>query len=174
MITKKDRITTGCVDYFPNALAAIGRWSAYNNAKYPPDPPSADGSPRWSFDVSTDHADAIGSHLAQRGTVDEETGFSHSVPLAWRSLALLESELVAAGAPPGKAVLRGVPKVAGLQARVDELRHPAEKLAIEAFRTEAHARIQRVADYEPEPAPLHVGQDNDRFAALRSPDLGDE
>ncbi len=105
-ITKKDRITTGAVDYFPNALAAIGRWSTYNNTKYPPAVPSKDGSPRWSFDVSTDHADAIGSHLAQRGTTDEETGFSHSVPLAWRALALLESELVAAGAKPGKAVIR--------------------------------------------------------------------
>ena len=105
-ITKKDRITTGAVDYFPNALAAIGRWSEYNNQKYPPATPSADGSPRWSFDVSTDHADAIGSHLAQRGTPDEESGFSHSVPLAWRALALLESELVAAGAKPGLAVIR--------------------------------------------------------------------
>lgn len=105
-ITKKDRITTGVVDYFPNALAAIGRWSAYNNTKYPPAVPSRDGSPRWSFDVSTDHADAISSHLAQRGTADEETGFSHSVPLAWRALALLESELVNAGAKPGLAVVR--------------------------------------------------------------------
>ena len=105
MITKKDHITRGVVDYFPNALAAIGRWSVRNNEKYPP----ADGStyPRWSFDVSTEHADAIGSHLAQRGTPDEESGVSHSVPLAWRALALLETELVEAGAPPGRAVLRG-------------------------------------------------------------------
>jgi hypothetical protein len=105
MITKKDRIATGALDYFPNALAAIGRWSAYNNAKYPPAEPPPDGSPRWSFDVSTEHADAIASHLAQRGVVDE-AGFSHSVPLAWRALALLETELVNAGAKPGGAVVR--------------------------------------------------------------------
>lgn len=107
-ITKADRLTTGVVDYFPNALAAIGRWSTFNNAKYPPAVPSADGSPRWSFDVSTQHADAIASHLAQRGTVDAESGFSHSVALAWRALALLESELIAAGAKPGLGVLRAV------------------------------------------------------------------
>lgn len=107
-ITKKDRITTGAVDYFPNALAAVGRWSMYNNTKYPPAKPSDDGSPRWSFDVSTEHADAISSHLAQRGTLDEETGFSHSVPLVWRALALLETELVRQGAKPGLAVLRHV------------------------------------------------------------------
>lgn len=112
MITKKDRLATGCVDYFRNALAAIGRWSAFNNAKYPPSDPPADGSPRWSFDVSTEHADAIMSHLSQRGTIDPETGFSHTVALAWRSLALLESELVAGGAEPGLAVVRGVPDAA--------------------------------------------------------------
>ena len=108
-ITKEDRITSGVLDYFPNALAAIGRWSTYNNTKYPPAVPSPDGSPRWSFNVSTNHADAIASHLAQRGTVDTETGFSHSVPLAWRALALLESELIAAGAKPGLGVLMDEP-----------------------------------------------------------------
>lgn len=108
MITKKDNLASGVVDYFRNALAAVGRWSKYNNTKYPP----VDGSKelRWSFDVSTEHADAIMSHLSQRGTVDPETGFSHTVALAWRALALLESELVAAGAEPGLAVVRGVPQ----------------------------------------------------------------
>jgi hypothetical protein len=103
VISKKDGITTCALDYFPNALAAIARWSRYNNQKYPP----VDGSKevRWSFDVSTDHADAIASHLIQRGTEDE-AGFSHSVPLAWRALALLETELVAAGAPLGRAAVR--------------------------------------------------------------------
>lgn len=105
MLSKKDRITTGCLDYFPNALAAIGRWSAYCNTKYVPAVPSTDGSPRWSFDVSTDHADAIASHLAQRGEPGDG-GFSHSVALAWRALALLETELVNAGAKPGRAVVR--------------------------------------------------------------------
>lgn len=107
MITKADHITTGVIDYFRNALAAVGRHSAMGNEKYKP----ADGTKelRWSFDVSTNHADAIASHLSQRGQIDPETGVSHTVALAWRALALLETELVAAGAEPGRAVVRNVP-----------------------------------------------------------------
>jgi hypothetical protein len=117
MITKEDHIATGVIDYFRNALAAVGRWSKYNNVKYPP----VDGAKelRWSFDISTNHADAIASHLSQRGTIDPETGFSHSVALAWRSLALLESELVSAGAAPGLAVVRS-------EARADTIPAPAD------------------------------------------------
>lgn len=106
MITKKDRLATGVVDYFRNALAAIGRLSTFSNTKYPPAEPTKDGSPRWNFDVSTEHADAILSHLSQRGEIDPETGASHTVALAWRALALLETELVAGGAAPGLAVVR--------------------------------------------------------------------
>jgi len=104
MITKKDSLATGVLDCFPNALAAIGRHSRFGNEKYPP----VDGSSdlRWSFDVSTEHADAVVSHLVQRGQTDPETGYSHSVAMAWRALALLETELVGQGATPGRAVVR--------------------------------------------------------------------
>jgi len=104
MITKKDCLAQGVLDYFPNALAAVGRHSRRGNEKYPP----VDGSTelRWSFDVSTEHADAILSHLTQRGELDEEFQDSHTVGVAWRALALLETELVNAGAKPGRAVVR--------------------------------------------------------------------
>lgn len=107
MITKKDSLASGVLDYFPNALAAIGRHSRRGNEKYPP----VDGSTdlKWSFDVSTQHADAIMSHLSQRGELDEEFQDSHTVGVAWRALALLETELVNAGAKPGKAVVRTMP-----------------------------------------------------------------
>jgi hypothetical protein len=107
MRTKKDMLASGVLDYFPNALAAIGRHSRRGNEKYPP----ADGSTdlRWSFDVSTEHADAILSHLSHRGTIDEEFQDSHTVGAAWRALALLETELIAQGAPPGRAVVRTMP-----------------------------------------------------------------
>lgn len=158
MITKKDSIASGVVDYFRNALAAIGRHSRLGNEKYPPAGGCKDL--RWSFDVSTEHADAIMSHLAQRGEIDPETGYSHTVALAWRSLALLESELVAAGAKPGRAVARAEP----VQSKVEALRHPAEKLAIEAFKAEQCPCGDIECPYEPFP---------DRFDALKGgPDAG--
>lgn len=131
MLTKEDRMATGAVDYFPNALAAVGRHSRLGNEKYPP----ADGCKelRWSFDVSTNHADAIMSHLAQRGTIDPETGHSHTVALAWRALALLETELVDAGAKPGRAVVRA------LKERLSTLIHPAQQLVLDAKAREAAA-----------------------------------
>lgn len=156
-ITKEDRITSGVVDYFPNALAAIGRWSTYNNTKYPPAVPSPDGSPRWSFNVSTNHADAIASHLAQRGTVDTETGLSHSVPLAWRALALLESELIAAGAKPGLGVLMDVPApreprygafYAGSRSSLVPGDYPSRKAAVQAIEDHPVASTLGVAAYE--------------------------
>lgn len=146
MITKEDRMTTGVVDYFRNALAAVGRWSRFNNeAKYPP----VDGTRselKWSFDVSTNHADAILSHLSQRGEIDPETGFSHTVALAWRALALLETELIGAGATPGKAVLR------------------SQKLAVAAFSVEELERVWAGVPPTP-PAPMQPPP-RDPFAGL--------
>jgi hypothetical protein len=107
-ITKKDALASGVLDIFTNALAAIGRHTKFGNAKYPP----VDGSKdlRWSFDVSTEHADAVLSHLAQRGKIDPETGYSHTVSLAWRAIALLETELIEQGAEPGRGVVRSAPE----------------------------------------------------------------
>ncbi len=107
MRTKKDMLAQGVLDYFPNALAAVGRWSRRGNEKYPP----VNGSKelRWSFDVSTEHADAVLSHLSNRGELDEEFQQSHTVGVAWRALALLETELIAQGATPGRAVVRTMP-----------------------------------------------------------------
>lgn len=130
MITKTDSLVSGCLDYFRNALAAVGRHSRFGNDKYNPGQPM-----HWAYNKSTEHADAIASHLAQRGEIDPETGYSHTVALAWRALALLETELVEAGAKPGKAV-RGAPLYHRLADLVQELRHPAEVLAIEAFKSE--------------------------------------
>lgn len=98
-ITKADCLSSGVLDYFRNALAAVGRHSKFGNDKYNPGKPL-----HWSFNQSTAHADAIASHLAQHGEIDPETGYSHTVALAWRALALLETELLAQGAKKGRAV----------------------------------------------------------------------
>ena len=101
-IGKDCPIISGCGDYFPNALAAIAAHSKYGNDKHNPGEPL-----HWAFDKSTQHADSAGRHLVKRGTIDPETGKSHTIGFAWRALACLETELVNAGAPPGRAVRRG-------------------------------------------------------------------
>jgi hypothetical protein len=136
MITKADNLVTGCIDYFRNALAAVGRHSRFGNDKYNPGQPT-----HWSFDVSTAHADAIASHLAQRGEIDPETGVSHTVALAWRALALLETELIEAGAKPGRGVKRSaLATLKGMAGeRYGKLMHPAQEMAIDAFKSELGA-----------------------------------
>lgn len=87
-------IATGCLDYFPAALAMVARVSKAGNDKHNPgqDMHHARGK-------SMDHADCIMRHLSERGTIDPEDGLPHSGKIAWRALALLQEELEAAGAP---------------------------------------------------------------------------
>jgi len=84
-------VITGCFDYFPDALAAVARLSKKANEKHNPGEPL-----HWSKGKSNDHADCLGRHLAERGTVDEEMQESHTVHVAWRGLALLQTEIDAA------------------------------------------------------------------------------
>jgi hypothetical protein len=97
---KTHPIVTGLLDYAPNAIAAIAAHSKYGNDKH-----NGPGTPlRWSFHRSTHHADAVLTHLLQRGTIDPETGKTHTIAFAWRAIMLLETELLAGGATPGRAV----------------------------------------------------------------------
>jgi hypothetical protein len=81
-------IITGCFDYFPDALAAVARLSKKANEKHNPGEPL-----HWSKNKSNDHADCLGRHLADRGTFDEDMQESHTVHVAWRALALLQTEI---------------------------------------------------------------------------------
>lgn len=81
-------ITTGVLDYFPDALAAVAEVSRVGNDKHNPGEPL-----HWSRDKSSDHADCIARHLFERGTLDGEDGLRHSAKLAWRALALLQVEI---------------------------------------------------------------------------------
>ncbi len=89
-------IATGCLDYFPNALAEVAKISKAGNDQHNPGEPL-----HWARGKSTDHADTIVRHLMERGTVDTD-GTRHSAKLAWRALALLQEELEAAGAPKAR------------------------------------------------------------------------
>lgn len=85
---KATPMCTGVLDYFPLALAEVARVSKAGNDKHNPGQPL-----HWSKHKSTDHADCIVRHLAERGAVDPEDGQLHSAKVAWRALALLQMEL---------------------------------------------------------------------------------
>lgn len=89
-------ITTGVLDYFPDAIAAVAACSKAGNDQHNPGQPL-----HWSREKSADHADCIARHLIERGTVDTD-GVRHSAKMAWRALALLQLELEAAGRIPGE------------------------------------------------------------------------
>lgn len=83
-------IATGCLDYFPLALAAVAELSRVGNEQHNPGKPL-----HWDRSKSTDEADALARHFLQRGTVDTDK-VRHSTKVAWRALALLQKELEAA------------------------------------------------------------------------------
>lgn len=87
----KDRkeypIATGVLDYFPDALAVIAHVSYVGNQQHNPGQPL-----HWSKEKSNDHADTMQRHYLQHGTLDED-GQRHSAKMAWRALALLQTEI---------------------------------------------------------------------------------
>ncbi len=81
-------LARGCLDYFPDALAAVAELSRKGNDKHNPGQPL-----HWSREKSSDHADCIARHLLDRGTVDPEDGILHDVKVAWRALAMAQLAL---------------------------------------------------------------------------------
>jgi hypothetical protein len=94
---KRAPMVAGLLDYFPAALFSVAEHSHASNEKHNPGEPL-----HWSRGKSSDHADCIARHLVERGGFDNE-GRRHSAALAWRALALLQEELEAEGAAPGRA-----------------------------------------------------------------------
>jgi hypothetical protein len=86
---KQYPITSGLLDYFPDACAVVANISFKGSQKHNPGQPM-----HHNRKLSMDHADCIARHLEERGTLDPE-GNLHSAQLAWRSMALLQEELEA-------------------------------------------------------------------------------
>lgn len=90
-------MTSGLLDYFPDALACVSQVSWVGNMKHNPGEPM-----HHARGKSMDHADCILRHLVERGGHDvvvvagQEHKIRHSAALAWRALALLQEELEAA------------------------------------------------------------------------------
>lgn len=98
---KEIPLARGLLDYFTAALAEVAHVSKVGNDKHNPGQPM-----HHARGKSSDHADCIMRHLAERGTVDLDDGCLHSAKVAWRALALLQEELEAAGAPLARGARR--------------------------------------------------------------------
>jgi hypothetical protein len=86
---KKFPVTSGVLDYFPDALAVIANVSYRGNEQH-----NAGKPLHWDRSKSGDEADTMIRHFLQRGTLDTD-GIRHSAKMAWRALALLQKELEA-------------------------------------------------------------------------------
>ena len=80
-------VCTGCLDYFPHALAAVSHQSYLGNQQHHPDKPL-----HWDKTKSTDHLDALTRHLLDADKKDDD-GMLHLAKVAWRALAALQDRL---------------------------------------------------------------------------------
>ena len=78
---------SGCIQYFPDALAAVAELSRVGNEQHNPGKPL-----HWDRSKSGDELDALTRHLVQAGTIDTD-GVRHSTKVAWRALANLQKEI---------------------------------------------------------------------------------
>jgi len=91
---KKFPLTSGCLDYFPDALAAVSHISWVGNEKHNSGEPM-----HHARGKSMDHADCIVRHLSCRDRKDpayqndEVAEVFHLAEVAWRSLALLQERM---------------------------------------------------------------------------------
>jgi hypothetical protein len=98
VVRKRYPLTTGFLDYFPDACLAAAEVSFIGNEKHNKGEPM-----HHSRGKSNDHADCIGRHLVERGGFDYvvidgvEYRIRHSAALFWRAGALLQEELEAEG-----------------------------------------------------------------------------
>ena len=91
---KEHPVTSGVLDYFPDAIVEIAHVSYLGNEQHNPGQPL-----HWSREKSGDHADCVARHLLDRGKRDSD-GCRHTAKMAWRALALLQLEIEAEQAAP--------------------------------------------------------------------------
>ena len=99
-------IYSGCIKYFPDALAAVAELSRIGNDQHNPGKPL-----HWDRSKSGDELDAMLRHAVEAGTFDVD-GVRHSTKVAWRALANLQKELEAhakglTGPIPGNVTFAG-------------------------------------------------------------------
>lgn len=158
---KRVPLVSGCLDYFPAALAGVARISYAGNQKHNPGQPL-----HHARGKSTDHADCVLRHLvdlqgllAQRApcglaTFNVADVLAEASALAWRALALSQELHERFGAPlaPG-ARLPEAPLVAAVSNRPG-VQEPAEEF-------DGSKRVvlpASAAPVEPKPLQLEVGK----------------
>lgn len=164
----------GLLGYFPAALFEVAAHSMDSDKKH--NPGAVDG-PTWARGKSADHEDALIRHIIDagqrrnrmecsghggpppRGSSARDARRYHLRCLAWRALALLQEDCEAEGASPGvssrfpepDAIQRpepeGGPDLYDAKTR-QILAHPAQKLAVAAFRAECPLAEAVLADAE--------------------------
>lgn len=82
---KAEPIYSGCLMYFPDALAAVARLSKAGNDKHNPGEPL-----HWAREKSTDQMDCAIRHSLTPHEIDPDTGEPELVSSAWRILAELQ------------------------------------------------------------------------------------
>jgi hypothetical protein len=87
---KEYPVTSGLLDYFPDACAEVAHVSFKGNEQHNPGQPM-----HWAREKSSDHEDCIARHTLERGKTDTD-GLRHTAKRAWRALAALQLEIEAA------------------------------------------------------------------------------
>lgn len=81
-------VYSGCLAYFPHAIAAVAQLSAIANEQHSPGEPL-----HWAKEKSADELDALGRHLLGQVADPMERdadGVLEATKIAWRSLANLQ------------------------------------------------------------------------------------
>lgn len=101
---KGEPVYTGCMMYFPDALAAISRLSKAGNDKHNPGEPL-----HWARGKSADQMDCAARHMLAPTEVDPDNREADLVAAAWRLLAELqlaeEKRLAAMGIMPYSGIV---------------------------------------------------------------------
>ena len=84
---KATPIFAGVLQYFPDAIKAVAQCSQAGNEQHHAGEPL-----HWDRTKSTDHAGSLTRHLMDVGTLDTD-GIRHAAKVAWRALALLQTEI---------------------------------------------------------------------------------
>ena len=84
---KDTPVFSGCLMYFPKAIAEVARLSKIANEQHNPGTKM-----HWDRSKSGDELDALTRHLMECGSKDTD-GVWHDTKVAWRALANLEKLL---------------------------------------------------------------------------------
>lgn len=87
----KAPLVQGCLQYFPNALAAVAQVSDFGRRKYDT---TFEARNWYDLEGGLDrYTDALGRHITTTDTYDSESQLLHRAHAAWDALAALELAL---------------------------------------------------------------------------------